>query len=336
MPDLNAARPDVSVVMSVYNGADYLAAAVNSIVEQRGVSWEFIIVDDGSTDNTPQILDEFASHDPRIRLFRHENQGLTRSLIFGCSQARADFIARQDADDLSLPARLRKQHALISADHRLALVSCWTRYIGPEHEVLGMVQRPESAEQATHGLLHERQGPPAHGSVMFRKSVYEEVGGYREAFYFGQDSDLWLRLCRRGNIGSFPECLYEARMAPNSISGEKRDIQKLFGELGQKCHAARMSNEPEQSWLEAAQQLRSQVVSGEVNRSSPRRIRSNASYFIGSALHSQKHPSAKIHLRNALKNNPLHWRAWIKLILAVLTSDTQKHVRSIPDPEGTE
>jgi hypothetical protein len=193
------------------------------------------------------------------------------------------------------------------------MVSCWTRYIGPEHEDLGLVRRPASAEQATQELLHERQGPPAHGSVMFRKAVYEQVGGYREAFYFGQDSDLWLRLCQLGSIGYVPECLYAARMSPDSISGEQRDIQKMFGELGQKCHAARMNNESELPWLEAAVQLRQQVISQHVIRSSPRRIWSNASYFIGSALHSQKHPSARKHLRAAVRAHPLHWRAWLKL-----------------------
>jgi len=325
-------QPQVSVVMSVYNGADYLSDSIRSIIDQEGVDLEFIIVNDGSTDNSPRVLDDFAASDPRIRLFHRENQGLTKSLIFGCSQARAEFIARHDADDLSLPDRLRKQYALISADDQVVMASCWTRYIGPEHENLGLVKRPESAEQATHALLQERQGPPAHGSVMFRKYAYEQVGGYREAFYFGQDSDLWLRMCQRGDVNYLPECLYEYRLSQNSISGEKRDIQKLFGELGQKCHAARMSNEPEDPWLEVAYQLRSQVLSEQLVRSSPKKIRAKASYFLGSTLYAQGHASATTHLANALRNDPLHWRAWIKFFMSILATLRRKLASSPKNP----
>ena len=100
---------EVSVVMSVYNGALNLTPSMNSILSQEGVSLEFIVVNDGSTDNTGEILDDFARRDPRVRIIHQENSGLTRALINGCGVATGEFIARQDAGDLSLPGRLARQ-----------------------------------------------------------------------------------------------------------------------------------------------------------------------------------------------------------------------------------
>ena len=98
---------DISVVMSVCNGSDLLAKAVNSILSQEGVSLELIVVNDGSIDGScATILDEYARRDPRVRVIHQENTGLTRALIRGCAAARGQFIARQDSDDISLPGRL--------------------------------------------------------------------------------------------------------------------------------------------------------------------------------------------------------------------------------------
>src|SRR5947208_3071693 len=99
----------VSVVTAVYNGGRYLRPALASILEQDGVALELVVVDDGSTDDTAAILDELARRDERVRVLRQPNQGLTDALVRGCSEARGEFIARQDADDVSLPGRLAKE-----------------------------------------------------------------------------------------------------------------------------------------------------------------------------------------------------------------------------------
>src|SRR5919197_1200716 len=101
--------PEVSVVMSVYNGAANLRETIDSILNQEGVSLEFIIVNDGSTDESPRILAEYAERDLRINIIRQENQGLTRALIRGCAAAQGTYIARQDTGDISLPGRLIQQ-----------------------------------------------------------------------------------------------------------------------------------------------------------------------------------------------------------------------------------
>ena len=101
--------PEVSVVMSVYNGAKYLRESVESILSQKSVDFEFIIVNDGSTDDSENILDEYAVQDNRIRIIKQKNMGLTQALIRGCNEARGTYIARQDANDVSLQGRLKKQ-----------------------------------------------------------------------------------------------------------------------------------------------------------------------------------------------------------------------------------
>ena len=103
------ASPNISVVMGVYNGAANLRDTVQSVLSQEGVDLEFVIVDDGSTDSTPVLLEEVARTDRRVRVARQSNLGLTRALIRGCAEARGEFIARQDCGDLSLPGRLLTQ-----------------------------------------------------------------------------------------------------------------------------------------------------------------------------------------------------------------------------------
>src|SRR5262245_14778340 len=97
--------PEVSVVMSVFNGEQYLHESINCILNQQGVDFELVIIDDGSIDSTPRILADYARQDARIRLLTQQNMGLTAALIRGCAAARGEFIARQDVDDLSLSNR---------------------------------------------------------------------------------------------------------------------------------------------------------------------------------------------------------------------------------------
>src|SRR6476646_3858644 len=104
--------PDISIVMSIYNGADRLHETMESVLSQEGVSLEFIIIDDGSTDGSGVILGNYARHDARVRMLYQENHGLTRALIRGCEVAKGKYIARQDAGDISLANRLRLQKAV--------------------------------------------------------------------------------------------------------------------------------------------------------------------------------------------------------------------------------
>ncbi len=205
--------------------------------------------------------------------------------------------------------------ALLASDPGIGSVSCWTQYIGPEDEPLEVVTRPVDSELATQQLLDERQGPPAHGSVMFRRTLYEGVGGYRAEFYFAQDSDLWLRMAERGRIGYVPEVLYHYRRDPESISGSWRLMQTRFGELGQACRAARRTGVSEAPHLAEAAALTERVRH---DRAKGGQVFDDAApemaYLIGSRLAQDGNRRAAKYLWRAIRGRPWRWRAWVRLL----------------------
>ena len=304
-------RPDVSVVMSVYNGAAQLRETVDSILGQQGVSLEFIIVNDGSTDESPQILDEYAQRDPRIRILHQENQGLTKALIVGCAVATGDYIARQDVGDVSLPDRLRKQVARIKQSTDIVLVSCGTRFVGPDGEHLyDSVQDMESAKAALLTLdLDQVRGPSHHGSTLFSRVCYEQVGGYRQAFYFAQDLDLWIRLVEQGCYVALPEVLYQASITIGAISGLYRKEQVATAAKILESASHRRNGLSDVTVLEQAAQIRPVV-----KRAAGRRDRAKALYFIGVCLRKQDTHQASNYFKQALRAYPLHLKAAFRLI----------------------
>lgn len=315
MTDISTEVPCVSVVMSVYNGAKHLDRAVSSILSQTWTDFEFLIIDDGSTDSTPTMLAKIQKSDQRVRVITQPNTGLTRALIRGCAEARGEFIARQDADDISAPDRLSEQVALLQSDPTVGFVSCATQYVGPDDEPLEIISRDETSVEATRKLLDERQGPPAHGCVMFRRSLYEAVGGYRAEFYYGQDSDLWLRMAERALIAYSHQIYYSARRDPGSISGRMSRFQHAFGEIGQLCSVARRTNRSEQAFLEMADRLCAEINLSR-DRSSTRYGQSAMAYLIGSTLQANGDPRAISYFWQAASSNPLNWRAWCRLAVS--------------------
>jgi glycosyltransferase involved in cell wall biosynthesis len=303
----------VSVVMSVFNGERHLHVALESILDQKGVPFEFVIVDDGSTDGTPDILDRYARADGRIRILRQQNAGLTKALIRGCGEAKGEFIARQDVDDLSLPGRIARQHALLAADPSLAMVSCGVGYIGPEGEHLFDRAGSPDAAKATLDLLDNFCGP-VHGSVMFRRSAYEMCGGYRWQFYFAQDSDLWLRIGEIGRIAYLPERLYLFRITESSIGSHWGVTQARLGNLSHVCQQVRKQGLSEDQTLAEAQLLRP----GLVPPAQSDRKGAGGLWFLSRCLLSKgDRRGLNYALRYAIRK-PLDARGWLSLVWGFL------------------
>jgi len=246
------AEPTISVVTSVYNGAEYLRQSLESVLGQTDIDFEFLIVDDGSTDESAAILAEYAARDARIRVIEQHNQGLTKALIRGCAEARGEYIARHDGDDLSLPGRFATQVAWLQAHSEASFVSCWSYGIGPAGEVLFEVKRPSHAEEVMAGLVEREEGPPGHGSVMFRAEAYRQVGGYRAEFRYAQDWDLWLRLAEVGQFACVPQFGYAYRVSESSISAFRRRQQLRLAEIAHACRGARQRGESEMPLLAEA------------------------------------------------------------------------------------
>jgi glycosyltransferase involved in cell wall biosynthesis len=305
--------PRVSIVMGVYHDAAHLHRAIACVRSQTYADWELVAINDGSRDNSGAILDQAARDDARIRVIHQENAGLTRALIRGCQAAAGEYIARQDADDLSEPERLAKQVALLDSRADVGFVSCFTRYVGPSDEPLEVIRRPTDPDEATERLPRLLEGPPAHGSVMFRRSLYEAVGGYRAEFYFGQDSDLWLRMIERAKIGYVPEVLYDFRVHEGSISGRNQAAQLRFGELSHACRQARRDGKSEQPFLDEAAELKSRVLADRGAGIDDQASSLGAAYRIGAQLSRLGDRRAATYLWRVIRKQPWNWKAWIRL-----------------------
>jgi len=312
--------PEVSVVMSVYNGAAHLTATMDSILSQEGVEFEFIVVNDGSSDKTRQILSDYAERDSRVHIIHQDNTGLTRALIRGCNAARGEFIARQDAGDISLPGRLKSQVAVLRDWEDCVFVSCWTDVVGPKGEFLytsrgtGRASSPINilSPQAKLGVV---DGPSHHSSVMFRAKEYVLCGGYRPEFYFGQDWDLWYRLSSLGTFCMLQKPLCICSITVGSISTSQRPKQERFARLSRKALLARQAGLSDQPLLEEARQLLSSVR----KRANPRRVRAAANYFIGKCLLDNHNKAAVGYLLATVKEYPLHVGGWVYLPRSLFT-----------------
>ncbi|MDX1379391.1 MAG: glycosyltransferase, partial [Anaerolineales bacterium] len=302
--------PLVSVVTSVYNGEKYLRSSLRSILQQEGVDFELIVVNDGSNDRSGMILKEMAENDERIHLIERHNKGLTSSLIEGCSKARGTYIARHDTDDISLPDRLKTLAEMLEQQSELVFASSWAEVIGPEDELLYRYTRPAGAEAATRMLLETRTGPPGHGSVMFRKDAYEAVGGYREQMYYAQDSDLWLRFGLIGKLGYAQEVLYRYRVSHESISGALHFQKLAYAELITQLFEVRKSGGDETALLDQANQLRS------AHETAPSSSQALTLYFIGRSLFDRKDERAARYLAKCVRERPLQLKAWLLLVAA--------------------
>lgn len=206
---MTAPKPRLSVLMSVYNGARHVPAAARSILEQTFDDFEFVIVDDGSTDETAAILADL--EDRRVRLLANTtNLGLPASLNRGLEVCQGEYIARMDADDLSEPERLVEQVTFLDAHPGVAAVGSAAILIDQDDEVVRTLDLPCEPEAVRRHLV-ERGNALVHGSVTLRAEVLRVVGGYREPFRLAQDYDLWLRLCERSDLANLAEPLYRLR-----------------------------------------------------------------------------------------------------------------------------
>lgn len=220
-------RPmNASVVLAVFNGAATLPETIDSILSQTFTDFEFIIVDDGSSDETPRIIRHYAERDARIRpIFRTKNHGMGQApgANEGIAAARTELIARIDADDIALPERLRRQVDYLQAHPDVGAVGSNVYHIGrtPRHDRL--VKLPAEHEDIMQVL--PRGNCIYQSAVMLRRTLAIEVGGYRELFKCAEDYDLWLRLSRRSRLANLQEPLIRYRLTPGGTSMKRRWLQ---------------------------------------------------------------------------------------------------------------
>ncbi len=212
--------PRVSVVMPVYNGAAFLDAAIDSVLSQSVSDLELIIVDDGSTDRTPVILDRWDSRDVRISILRKANSGISDTLNMGLQAARAAWIARLDADDLMLPRRLERQLAFVGDNPDIAAAGSYFDIIdatGRRHNTIAPL--PRTREELARFLAGREPLSFTHPTMIYRRDDALALGGYRRAFEPCEDVDLFARMLATGAaILIQPEVLTLYRVHAGSIS----------------------------------------------------------------------------------------------------------------------
>ena len=228
---INSKLTRLSVVMPVFNAGDFLIESISSVLNQSFTDFEFIVIDDGSTDGSDAVIRKFAAQDNRIVVIARENHGLVASLNEGIARARSNFIARMDADDIAMPNRLHTQIAYLHNHPECVCVGSDIEIMDDKGRKLVVWHQLQTDALIQSGAL-EGHGTICHPSAMFRKDAFVQCGGYRAAMYPAEDLDLWLRLGEVGALANVDQVLLRYRMQPASISsqaardGRQRDAAK--------------------------------------------------------------------------------------------------------------
>ena len=235
------AKPRVSVISVFFNRAEHVDDSVQSIVWQTYPNLEAILVDDGSTDETLHKLRQWEKTHANIKVVSHENIGFTPSIIAAVQQSEGEYIAIHGSGDISLPKRIQLQAQALDENPEIGVVGSLRKNVSADSsKVLGLLGESFCGD-ARHILLDRNLF--THGEVMFRRSAYNSVGGYRNFFVYAQDRDLWCRLSMITKFCVLDEVLYHRKRLPGSVSlsPEKRVAQSLYSGFALQSHACRIN-----------------------------------------------------------------------------------------------
>ena len=238
-------RTAITVLMAVYNGEDWLERSIASVLNQTYSNFEFIIVNDGSQDDSRQIAERFALIDSRIRVFHKEHTGLADSLNYGLARARGTWVARLDADDICRADRLEKQIKTVNMGKELVLIGSGLNIINKHDDVVQTHLYPTQHSALLHCLSHALPFF-AHSSAFFNLNIAKSVGGYRTQFLRSQDLDLWLRLAECGEIASVGEPLVSIRKHSNQMSSKNSyHLQTIYSHIAMSSYWLRRLGWPD-------------------------------------------------------------------------------------------
>lgn len=293
--------PRCSVLMPVYNAQPYLRQAVDSILGQTFHDFEFVIIDDGSTDCSADILRDYAGREPRIRLTSRPNTGYLRALNEGLAICQGEYVVRMDADDVALPERLERQIAFLDRHRECLMVGSALVRIDADGDVLCEEPLPLEHDEIE-SRLWQGLGAIGHPAAVIRRQVLIDVGGYRQEYYGAEDHDLWLRLAERGRLANLPEPLLMCRIHPGNFTfiNEERGRQAAQAAL---ADAARRRGCPVPSFSSAPP---------------PQSAAERQRAWSRSALYAGHHRTARKHAFAAWRHAPGQLDSWVLLVHALL------------------
>lgn len=214
----------LSVVMAAYNDEDYVGAAIESVLGQTYGDFDYIIVNDGSSDATLDILESYAARDKRIQIITRENGGTTKATVTGMNAATGEYVARMDADDLSVSDRFERQIAVLDQRPECVAVTSHFEHFHDDGKIKMVSDDigPEELIGLYNGFANRIGG---HGQVMFRRDAYLKAGGYDPHFRYSQDYDLWCRLLHLGRFAVIEDILYRWRVGYGSTTDKNKEPQ---------------------------------------------------------------------------------------------------------------
>lgn len=218
--------PEVSFVLCIYNGEKYLKEAIDSVLRQDFFNFELILIDDGSTDETLNIIRNFEIKDSRCRVFAGPNQGIIASRNMGIVHAHADLIALMDADDICMPHRISTQVQYLKNHPDCVAVGSKTMFIDPEGESLTFMNLAIDHDSIDKAHLSGRGGIIVNPSALIRKAAILQVGMYQKEYLHAEDIDLFLRLAEIGKLANIPEVLLAYRQHFSSIGHKYAAAQR--------------------------------------------------------------------------------------------------------------
>jgi glycosyltransferase involved in cell wall biosynthesis len=230
----------ISILMPVYNGARYLPEAIASVLAQTRTDLELVVVDDGSTDASLDIIRRFERRDGRVRVVSRPNTGIVGALADAVSVAEAPLLARLDADDIAVPDRLERQAAFLDAHPGCVAVGSGAWIVDSDGAVVDRYAPPLAHGEIERELLRGNGGALIHPSAVFRRSAFEKAGGYDPAFCKAEDIDLYFRLMAEGHLANLPEALIYYRQHTGSANFTARAEQRrLVGRILERESARR-------------------------------------------------------------------------------------------------
>lgn len=238
---------NITVLMPVYNGELYLKEAIDSVLNQSLEDFEFLIINDGSTDSSLEIINSY--NDERIKVISQPNSGIVKSLNLGLDIAKGKYIARMDSDDICHPHRLLTQFQFLDANKEYVGIGSSVNWIDKEGDYIFTFENPSSTDDEIRRDFM-KDNPFIHSSMFFRKDVAIAVGKYPDLMNF-EDYGLWKRLLDRGKMCNLKEVLLDYRMNPSSVSIDEKDLGEEFTILKKKAITEGVLSEQERSRIVA-------------------------------------------------------------------------------------
>ncbi|MDO3643397.1 glycosyltransferase [Mucilaginibacter sp. L3T2-6] len=218
-------NPKVTVLMPAYNAGKYIGEAISSVLSQTFTDFELLIINDGSTDNTLEVINSF--HDRRIVVISQENKGVSAALNLGLEHARATYIARFDADDICLPDRLKVQYQFITNYPDYSIIGSAAEYMDADGHYI-FTHHPEGHLNEEIQQLQYTICPFIHSSVFYKKDAVVKSGGYNEHAYTYEDHFLWVNLLRNEKACNLSQALIKVRLNPESVTIDEKWRTRKF------------------------------------------------------------------------------------------------------------